>query len=62
MDMISAYQGDELLTTINEAGLDPFFVSMVLERESWEGVDAFRWNHYSPPSISFAIHHVSIIG
>jgi hypothetical protein len=40
--MVGAYQGDELPTTINEAGLDPSFVSMVLERESWEGVDTLR--------------------
>jgi hypothetical protein len=37
--MVSAYQGDELPTTINEIGLDLFFISMELERESREGVN-----------------------
>jgi len=40
--MVSAYQGDELPSTINEVELDPLFVSMELEREGWEGVDALR--------------------
>jgi hypothetical protein len=37
--MVCTYQGDELSTTFNEVRLDLFFVWMILERESWKGVD-----------------------
>ena len=45
---VSTYQPDELPTALNEFRPNPFFVSMVLERESFKSVDELRaaefWN------------------